>query len=141
MKFKFITTKDPEYAQELKLRAKVLRAPLGLPEGSEVFPFEDEALHLIALDGAHVVGCVMFKPEGTTGRMHQLCVVESRRGRGIAGNLMAMIEEHLTSKGFLEIYIHAREPIVPFYEEGGYSSVGSRFTEIGLPHQKMVKKL
>lgn len=139
--FAFITTASPAYEQERALRAKVLREPLGMPPGTEIFPFEDEALHLVALDGDEVVGCVMFKPEGTTGRMLQMAVAQDHQRNGIGTELVRHLEERLRREGFRDAYTHARDYAAPFYERLGYSIDGEPFTEIGIRHFKMRKAL
>ena len=87
MEFKFITTLDPEYAAERELRIEVLRKPLGLPPDSIFFPFEDESVHLVALDKDRVVGCVLFKPDGADGRLFQMAVDECYQRRGLGREL------------------------------------------------------
>ncbi|MFA5812361.1 MAG: GNAT family N-acetyltransferase [bacterium] len=89
MEFRFITTADPLYQQELALRFELLRKPLNMPQGSEAFPFEEESLHLVAVEGGRVVGCVLFKPEGNSGRIFQMAVAKDFQGRG-AGTAMSL---------------------------------------------------
>lgn len=141
MEFKFIDTKSSEYEAERLLRTKVLREPLGFKPGAEIFPFEHESLHLVALDGDLVVGCALFHPEGKTGRMFQMAVYEEYQRKGIGKKLVAIMEEHLADEGFEEVYIHARDIAVPFYKKLGYSAEGEPFIEIGIEHFLMRKKL
>jgi ribosomal protein S18 acetylase RimI-like enzyme len=141
MKYKFITTDEPEYWEERKLRANVLRKPLGLNDGAEVFPFEDEAMHLVAIDDGKVIGCVMFKPEQKTGRMLQMAIIQHRQKNGIGTQLVKVLEDRLRKDGFDDIYLHAREPAVPFYERLGYEIEGEPFLEVGLRHRHMRKIL
>jgi len=139
--FKFITTDDPAYEAERTLRAKVLREPLGLPAGCEIFPFEDEAWHLIATNSDEVVGCLMFKPENTTGRMLQMAISPYHQKEGIGSKLVELLEKRLRTEGFCDVYLHARDYAVPFYERLGYTIEGEPFTEVGLRHRLMRKLL
>ncbi len=141
LSFEFISTDSAAYARERELRAKVLREPLGMPPGAEIFPFEDEALHLVARVGDDVVGCVMFKPEGKTGRMLQMAVAQGHQKNGIGTELVKTLEERLRHDGFHDVYAHARDYAVPFYEHLGYSIDGKPFTEIGIRHFLMRKAL
>jgi len=43
--------------------------------------------------------------------------------------------------GYREIVLHARESAVRFYESVGYVAEGEAFTEVTIPHRKMVKRL
>jgi ribosomal protein S18 acetylase RimI-like enzyme len=139
--YKFIKTTDREYIEERYLRAKVLREPLGLPKGCEVFPFEKEAYHLVAIDQNKVVGCVMFNPEGKSGRLLQMAVFEEYQGKGVGTTLVKKLEEYLAKKGFENIYLHARFDAVPFYERLGYKVEGDEFEEVGIRHFNMVKRV
>ena len=141
MEFKFITTDQPEYLLERELRAKVLREPMGLSAGAEIFPFEDEALHLIATEDGNVIGCVMFKPEKTTGRMLQMAVKQDRQKNGVGTQLVEHLENHLRSNGYHDIYLHARDVAMTFYERLGYELEGEPFIEVGIPHRLMRKQL
>lgn len=37
--------------------------------------------------------------------------------------------------------LHAREYAIPFYEKSGYLAISELYTEVGLPHRTMSKKL
>jgi predicted GNAT family N-acyltransferase len=50
-------------------------------------------------------------------------------------------ERLLKSRNFNEINLHARENAIPFYLTLGYTLVGDWFTEVGIPHKKMIKHL
>jgi ribosomal protein S18 acetylase RimI-like enzyme len=137
--YKFISTRDSEYDQERVLRSRMLREPMGLPFGAEIFPFEDEALHLVAMDGAKVVGCVMFHPEGNSGRLMQMAVASEFQGQGIGRELVCQLESRLKSDGLSEIHLHSRMIAIPFYENLGFSIYGEPFEEVGIEHRLMKK--
>ena len=139
IQLKFISTAEPEYAKECRLRAKILREPLGMSQGTEIFPFEKEALHLVAMDGDMVIGCLMFRPEGKTGRLLQMAVDKDYQKQGIGRRLVWTLESHLLHDGFHNIYLHARLEAVPFYEKMGYRIEGKPFKEIGIWHRQMRK--
>jgi N-acetylglutamate synthase-like GNAT family acetyltransferase len=142
MKFRFINMEDPAYPKELMLRWEVLRKPLGLPPGSEALPEEKDSMHLIALVGKQVVGCVLFYPEsGTGGRVHQLAVSEEYRGQGFGRQLIMKLEQTLIKKGFLDVYMYALLESVGFYQQLGYHSDGSLIEKNGVSHQFMKKNL
>ena len=93
MKFRFIRTQDPEYTKELMLRWEVLSKPLGMPPGSDIFPEEKESIHLIAMEGKNVVGCVLFHPETAhEGRLYQMAVSEEYHGKGFGRQLIGTLE-------------------------------------------------
>ncbi len=142
IKFKFITCKNPEYIEERYLRAKVLREHLGLPTGCEVFPFEKEALHLVAINNENeVIGCVMFNPEEQGGRLLQMAIYKEYQNKGIGTMMIKELEKHLKTIGIKNIYLHARFNAVQFYEKLGYTIEGNEFEEVGIKHFNMIKFL
>lgn len=143
MELRFISTADPRYADELELRYRVLREPLGHARADVPFPFEHESLHLVALDGDEsVVGCVLFHPETpASGRLFQMAVVPLLQGRGLGQRMVRALETELRRRGVREVHLHARENVVPFYERLGYRAFGEPFVEVSIPHRHMRKEL
>jgi ribosomal protein S18 acetylase RimI-like enzyme len=138
----FIGNDSPDYASELDLRWRVLRKPLGHGREAVAFPFEAESLHLVALDGQRVVGCVLFHPEGPgTGRLFQMAVEPDRQGSGLGTRLVRALEAEVARRGFHEVTLHARDSAVGFYARLGYQAFGEPYVEVGIPHQSMRKTL
>lgn len=138
----FIHPEDALYASELELRFRVLREPLGHPREAVTFPFEAESLHLVAVGSSEVVGCVLFHPEGAQrGRLFQMAVTPAWQGRGLGRKLVRALEAEVSSRGFEEIHLHARATVAPFYEKLGYASYGEPFTEVGIPHRHMRRRI
>jgi predicted GNAT family N-acyltransferase len=136
----FIGTDSPEYARELDLRWRILRKPLGHGPEAVAFPFEAESLHLIALEGDRVVGCVLFHPEGpATGRLFQMAVEPDRQGTGLGTGLVRALEAEVARRGFGEVTLHARDSAVGFYARLGYEAFGEPYVEVGIPHRSMRK--
>ena len=132
----------PEHVQELDLRWRVLRKPLGYGRDAVAFPFEEESLHLVALDAGQVVGCVLFHPEGTeTGRLFQMAVEPRRQGTGLGTRLLRALEAEVARRGFREITLHARDTAVGFYARLGYTRFGPPYVEVGIAHQNMRRVL
>lgn len=120
----------------------MLRAPLGHPFEATRFPFEEESLHLVALEAGRVVGCVLFHPEGSdTGRLFQMAVEPERQGMGIGVRLVRELEAEVARRGFRTVTLHARETAVGFYERLGYAVYGEPFTEVDIPHRHMRRQV
>lgn len=138
----FIQPGHALYPEELELRFRVLREPLGFPRSAVTFPFEAESLHLVAHQGGSVTGCVLFHPEDTHGgRLFQMAVTPSLQGRGLGARLVVALESELQRRGFTDVHLHARAAVVPFYERLGYAVYGEPFTEVNVPHRHMRKTL
>ncbi len=142
MKFKVITPNAPEYPAERMLRWEVLSKPLGMPPPEEdVFPEEMQSLHLIALDGKRIVGCVCFHPESeSNGRIFEMAVSEEYRGRGFGRQLLHTLEKTLVQKGILHVYLFARPESEEFYALMGYQPDGDVILNMGLK-QRIMKKI
>lgn len=142
MKFKLITPKAPEYEAERMLRWEVLSKPLGMPPGFEVIPEELQSMHLIAIDGKRLVGCVCFHPEGdTNGRIFEMAVSEEYQGKGFGRQLLHTMERMLVKKGIHNVYLYARPETEEFYALMGYQPEGDLVVNMGLKQRLMKKSL
>jgi ribosomal protein S18 acetylase RimI-like enzyme len=139
---RLITPEHALYQDELELRFRVLREPLGQSRADVLFPFEHESLHLLLLEQERVVGCVLFHPESTTGgRLFQMAVATAAHGQGRGRMLVRGLEAELVQRGLLEVHLHARAQVVGFYERCGYACQGEPFLEVGIPHRLMRRTL
>ena len=140
---RFITPDDPLYAREVELRFRVLREPLGYRREDVAFPFDGQSLHLVALSGGDVVGCVLFHPEGdgTGGRLYQMAVRPELQGQGLGARLVRHLEGQLRARGVRHVHLHARASVVPFYARLGYAEQGEPYVEVGIPHRTMARDL
>ena len=131
-----------EYDASFALRRKVLREPLGLTPAPEERTEEAGLRHLGAFDGERLVGCLMLHDlgEGRV-RMRQVAVDFDRQRHGIGKALVRYSEAVASRAGFTEMMLHAREPVVAFYESLGYEPFGEPFVEVTIPHRKMRKRL
>ncbi len=142
VRISLITPASPHYPAARRLRYEVLRRPLGRPEGSECFAHEHESLHFVALRGDEVVGCVMFYPQGAdTGRLLQMAVSPAWQGRGVGRLLVTVLEREVTTRGIVEVTLHARAHVTAFYEKLGYEAYGEPYEEVGIAHRSMRKTL
>ncbi len=140
--FRMIEVGSREYRAALQLRDELLRKPLGLSLSDEDLSGEVRQLHLAGFDShGGLVAYLQLQPGagGDEMRMRQAAGAAARQGRGIGGALVAEAEERVRDAGFRRVVLHAREVVVGFYESLGYSRVGGRFLEVGIPHFKMEK--
>ncbi len=140
---KRITTDDKErYQQTLELRDSVLRRPLGLSIKQDRLDGEEQAIHLCALYEDKVVGVLLLKHAGDdTLQMKQVAVDEALRGQQVGRRLVEYAEQVAASEGYEQIMLHARQVAIPFYEKLAYETYGEPFTEVGIPHRAMRKRL
>ena len=143
-----ITARSPLYPGECQLRELVLLRPIGYDMDrfrAEYPGAEERFVHFVAVTGSpggdRVVGCALLLPETDTpgfGKLMQMAVHPQRQGEGIGRRLVIEAENHAFAHLRLEgLYCHAQITAADFYERLGWSPVGDRFEEAGIPHQKM----
>ena len=131
-----------EYDESVALRDEVLRKPLGLAFSQEELAGEKDSFHLASRDGDQLVACLVLKPlDEKRLMMRQLAVREDFLKKGFGRELVSYAESFARERGYGEIALHARETALGFYEKLGYDAEGDSFTEVGLPHLAMRKKL
>ncbi len=142
MKFRFILPKGPEYCRERMLRWEALDKSLGRPPNFEVLSEDEKSLHLIALHGKKLVGCICFLPEtGTQGKIFEMAVSQEYQGRGFGRQLLLTLERSLIEKGILDVYLHAHIEFESFYQRLGYLGEGDVFVKMGQSLKRMKKSL
>ena len=132
-----------DYHAECALRHEVLRVPLGLDLYAENLAAESDQLHFglfVETDG--LVACVIAVPEAPgQARFRQMAVRPAHQGRGFGRTLLAAVEADLRARGFFRFHLHARLTAAGFYATLGYTPDGPGFTEVGLPHVRMIKTI
>jgi predicted GNAT family N-acyltransferase len=139
---KTIVHDSPEYEAAVALRSSILRRPLGLSFSADELSAEAYSHHIGCYVDGELVGCLVLKPmDAGRIQMRQVAVDEKVRGRGIGRMMVKYSEDFARKLGFQEMILHAREAVVPFYEQLGYTKVGDCFIEVTIPHRVMVRAL
>jgi predicted GNAT family N-acyltransferase len=131
-----------EYKEELRLRDRVLRKPLGLNLFNEDLAKEVNDFHIGAFDGNVLIGVLILT--GLTGgkvKMRQVGVEEIWRGKNVGARMAVYAEEFSKKLGYSAVVLNARKSVVGFYEKLGYEKIGGEFIELTIPHQRMQKDL
>lgn len=142
IELKTIQHNSAEYQAAIALRDTILRRPLGLSFTVEQLQTEADSHHLGCYVDGKLVACLLLKPiNAQRVQMRQVAVAGDSQGQGLGRRLVVYSEEVARQHGFQEMWLHARESAVPFYERLGYSKVGERFVEVTIPHWEMIKAL
>ena len=141
MVFKKIVFGTAEYRLECDFRHAVLREPLGLSFTSEELATEEKQLHFGLFEPEDkLIACVVaVRLSPTDARIRQMAVSPDHQRRGVGTRLMKELEEHLRSRGFRNLVLHARASALEFYEKLGYAVVGDEFIDVTIAHVRMVK--
>lgn len=140
--FRQMDWESAEYAEELNLRNRILRVPLGMNLFEENLEKEKNDFHLGAFAEGRLVGVLILTPlSDRVLKMRQVAVDSDFQGRGVGKGLVRFSEIFAVQKGFSKFELNARQPAVPFYKGLGYCPAGKEFFEVGIPHLKMEKEL
>lgn len=142
MAMKEIIYDSPEYDQMVQLRLDVLRKPLGLSFSPEELKEESNDILLGAFEEEHILGCcVLTSLNSSTIQLRQMAVENKLQGKGVGATLLRFAENIARDRGYTYMVMHARDSALGFYEQNGYETEGEQFTEVTIPHYKMIKKI
>ena len=129
IKFDFLSglmeIREPEIKKDFEkyysLRWKMLRKPWHQPKGSERDIFDEDSIHIMAVDDEIVVGCGRghFNSKKQA-QIRYMAVDERYQRKGIATSILKELEKRLIANEAKEIILKSREIAVPLYEKNGY---------------------
>ena len=144
MEADFLSVKygSSDYEQEVQLRDRILRAPLGLTFTDQQLAAEESEFHFALRGDSQLVACLVVTPlTETHAKIRQMAVDTNFQRQGLGTQLVGKVEQELAAQGFGEVELNARDIAVDFYKRLGYETEGDLFLEVGIPHWKMTKKL
>lgn len=122
----------------LAVRIAVFVDEQAVPLALEVDDCDPFALHWLAhADGVPVATVRLVNAE----KVGRLAVLAPWRGRGIATQLMALVETQARGCNSRQLILSAQQQALGFYRALGYRGTGEPFDDAGIPHQTMVKPL
>jgi predicted GNAT family N-acyltransferase len=136
-----IVKNEAQYEDALKVRKIVFVGEQNVPPEMEIDEYEKEAVHFVAYDGEEPVGAGRFRKKGDIAKVERICVLKSRRGQHIGGEIMKAVEEEAERQEFETLVLNAQTHAIPFYEKLGYHITSEEFDEAGIPHVEMRKHL
>jgi predicted GNAT family N-acyltransferase len=102
---------------------------------------DPEATHIVAVDGGRVVGTCRLLFRGQVARLGRLVVEPERRGEGIAAAILLEADGVALDHAAESISLHAQTYAKELYQDAGYEVRGPPFTEEGIEHVAMEKRL
>jgi len=142
-----VVLKQPESIEEFKsyfnLRYRILRAPWGEPEGSEVDEIEDQCFHIMVMDNNKAVGVGRLQYNSASeAQIRYMAVDKQYEGNGIGRMMVNTLEQQANNKNINTVMLDAREPAVGFYQKLGYSIEKESYVLFDkIQHFRMVKRL
>lgn len=131
-----------EYHQMVDLRNEILRKPLDLTFTQEELENEKDDILIGAFEEEKILGCCLLtRIDDNSVRLRQMAVQNNLQGKGIGASMLNYAENLARDHGFKNMVMHARKPVVGFYEKLGYKVTSDEFVEITIPHHVMEKNL
>ena len=128
-----------DHARLHALREEVFVRGQGVPAELERDALDPLSHHVVATDASgRLLGTGRLTPERRIGRM---AVLEEARGQGIGEALLAALVEEARRRQWPEVSLHAQVHALAFYARGGFVPAGPVFTEAGILHRHMVRRL
>lgn len=133
----------PAFDEVLALRDRILRKPLKLEFNTIDIQEEFDQVHLACYNQLHqLMGCLTFHVlDDSVLKMRQVAVDTPFQGKGIGTKLVMEAENWAQINGYNHIVLNARDVSLTFYKKLNYKKTGRPFTEVGIKHYKMEKKL
>lgn len=139
-----IKYKSSGYEEMLALRTRILREPLGLIFTDEDIEKDEDdiLLGLVSAETQKMVACCILTPvDDKVVKMRQMAVDTDVRKSGWGTSMLSFAEYVADNEGFEKIVLHARKVALGFYLKYDYKIIGDEFTEVGIPHFEMEKRI
>jgi predicted GNAT family N-acyltransferase len=130
-----------EVEQALALREQVFCVEQGVGLEADRDGLDDQAIQIVALGSARVVGTCRVLVDGDVGRLGRMAVEARSRGRGAGSAILAAAERSAREAGARFMRLHAQRHLEDMYAAAGYVAHGEPFVEEGIPHVSMEKPL
>ena len=126
---------DDERRTALALRHEVFVDEQGVPPELEIDEHDEDALHLVAIDGDRLVGTCRLVHDAERAKFGRLVVARDARGAGIGIARLGEAERRARARGC------AQTAAMGLYERAGYAARGDVFLDAGIEHMTMEKAL
>ncbi|MBE4735975.1 MULTISPECIES: GNAT family N-acetyltransferase [Streptomyces] len=134
------------------VRGQVFVVEQGVPEDLEYDAYDAGAVHVLAVrdDGTPLGAGRLLYGEAAAGKtggelgvgsLGRLAVVAEARGLGVGVALVRAVEEAARERGLTAVDLGAQTHALGFYERLGYAAYGPEFSDAGIPHRAMRRRL
>jgi len=126
-----------EMSSAFDIRQKVFMIEQGISKADEFDGRDDEAVHLIAFDGATPVGTARLFLSDGIGKIGRVAVLKSHRGTGQGQALIHAAMSELKKMGAHTAKLGAQTHAMGFYQAMGFTAFGAEYLDAGIPHRDM----
>ena len=125
----------------LALRYDVFCVEQGVSLEEERDGRDDEALHLVVVDGGEIVGTCRLLADGCDVKLGRMAVAASHRGRRLAAALLVEADAQARELRARRIVLAAQLTAQAVYDRAGYAPYGDVFLDADIEHVMMAKPL
>jgi predicted GNAT family N-acyltransferase len=125
----------------LALRYDVFCVEQGVSLEEERDGRDDEALHLVVVDGGEIVGTCRLLADGCDVKLGRMAVAASHRGRRLAAALLVEADAQARELRARRIVLAAQLTAQAVYDRAGYAPYGDVFLDADIEHVMMAKAL
>ena len=137
--FRHLEFKSINWIQSIALRYEILRKPLSLKFNSEELFKESQERVFGVFIGELLVSTANCVILDNCVKVRQVATLGEYQNLGIGTYLISNIEKEIQNMGVARIEMNARKESLNFYLKIGYSTIGTEFIEVGIPHYKIYK--
>jgi ribosomal protein S18 acetylase RimI-like enzyme len=133
---------ESEFNDMLYQRWLVLRAPLGMPRGTEKDLYEDSAFHVVALWESQIIGSARLRAlSKELGSIAYVAVLTEFQNQGIGTRLVEKLIEVAAEQNLPTLRVMTRTSALKFYQRLGFVAEGEPFDYLEIPHVFMYRRL
>jgi GNAT superfamily N-acetyltransferase len=142
MEIRLAQAGSKEYEAIVALRIRALLEPIGIPASYIIPEKEKHDLFIGAWNDDELIGCcVLTHRDDDTVQLRQMAVTPGLQGKGVGRAIISFAEQVARERGYQTLMLHARDPVIGFYRQCGYTISGPQFFEVGMGHHKMQRQL
>jgi predicted GNAT family N-acyltransferase len=113
-----------------------------VPPEIELDDLDAVAIHAMARDaGGKVIGTGRLILQAPIPRIGRMAVLKMCRHAGVGAAILELLCQEAKRRGYAEVMLNAQTHATAFYFKYGFLSYGAEFSEAGIPHQEMRKKI
>ncbi len=127
---------DEELEEAFSIRRAVFIEEQNVSEVIELDSFDNASTHILAFFKDKPVGTARWRTTEKGIRLERFAVLRKFRDMGIGKALVKFTIKHLDFHK--QIYLHAQDSVVAFYEMFDFQVKGELFSEAGIPHRLMI---
>jgi predicted GNAT family N-acyltransferase len=128
-----------------QIRFAVFVREQGVPPEIELDPRDADAslvVHVAAYaESGEMIGTARMLLEAPLLRIGRMAVLKRWRGEGVGTAMLDLLCADAKCRGADEVRLFAQTHAKPFYDRHGFRSHGAEFTEAGISHLEMRRKL